>query len=297
MSGSRKSNQGKKALGRGLGSILPEIMGDKLPGKTSSATMIPVTQLSRNPNQYRQTFSKESISELAQSMKEHGVLQPVIVRPHRGGRYEIVAGERRWRAAREAGLLEIPVIIRQLSEKQAAEINLIENVQREDLNSIEEAEAVNSLIKEHGYTHEELASRIGKKRSTLTNLLSLLRLPIAVQEMIRAGKLSEGHGRAVLRIEMDKLKIKVAMDIAGKGLSVREAEKLAARLEKPGAAPAPPSLKAGNSPEIRDLATRLQRKLGSRIEVRHSKSGRGKLEIFYRDLDELDRILAIIFKR
>ena len=297
MSSSRKSKQGKKALGRGLGSILPEILGDKSPGETSSATMIPVTQLARNPNQARQTFSKESISELAQSMKEHGVLQPVIVRPHRGGRYEIVAGERRWRAAREAGLLEIPVIIKQLSEKQAAEINLIENVQREDLNAMEEAEAVKSLIKEHGYTHDELASRIGKKRSTLTNLLSLLKLPVALQEMIRTGKLTEGHGRAILRIEKDKLKIKAAMDIAGKGLSVRDTEKLAARLSKSGAAPAPLSRKARVSPELRDLTTRLQRKLGSKVEVRHLRSGRGKLEIFYRDLDELDRILAIIFRR
>ncbi|MFH1436979.1 MAG: ParB/RepB/Spo0J family partition protein [Pseudomonadota bacterium] len=297
MSSSRKGKQGKKALGRGLGSILPEILGDKPPGETGSSTMVPVTQLIRNPNQTRQTFSKEALSELAQSMKEHGVLQPVIVRPHRVGRYEIVAGERRWRAAQEAGLLEIPVIIRQLSEKQAAEINLIENVQREDLNAMEEAEAVKSLINEHGYTHDELASRIGKKRSTLTNLLGLLRLPVAVQEMIRAGKLTEGHGRAVLRIEKDKLKIKVAMDIAGKGLSVRETEKLAARLSASEEAPAPLSRKAGASPEIRDLATRLQRKLGSRVEVRHSRSGRGKLELYYRDLDELDRILALIFKR
>ena len=296
MSSSRKSKQRKKALGRGLGSILPDIMGDKTPGETGSTVTVPVTQLLRNPNQTRQTFSKESISELAQSMKEHGILQPIIVRPYRGGRYEIVAGERRWRAAREAGLLEIPVIIKQLSEKQAAEINLIENVQREDLNAIEEAEAVKSLIQEHGYTHDELASRIGKKRSTLTNLLSLLRLPVAVQEMIRTGKLTEGHGRAILRIGKDKLKIKVAMDVAGKGLSVRETEKTAARLSISSQA-APPSRKARVSPEIRDLTTRLQRKLGSKVEVKHSRSGRGKLEIFYRDLDELDRILAVIFKR
>jgi ParB family chromosome partitioning protein len=284
----------RKALGRGLESILPEVLGDRLP-KGRAVTLVPITMLSRNPNQARQSFSKESIAELAQSLQQHGVLQPILVRPQTGGRYEIVAGERRWRAAQTAGLAEIPVIVRQISEKQAAEINLIENIHREDLNPIEAAEGTRRLMKEHGYTQEQLAERLCKSRPALANLLRLLDLPIPIQEMIRAGKIAEGHGRALLRVENERVMIKLAMDVAEKGLSVREAERLAAQLSRPPS-PAQPR-KGRTSPEIKELCDRLQRKLGTRVDLRHSRKGKGRLEIYYRNLDELDRILSLIFKK
>lgn len=290
----QKKSPKKRALGRGLEAILPASQGEQTP-KDKGITLIPITRLTRNPNQARQSFSTDSLNGLAQSMKKHGVLQPVIVRTQAGGRYEIVTGERRWRAAQIAGLLEIPAIIKQISEKQAAEINLIENIQREDLNPIEEAEADRRLLEEHGYTQEKLAERLGKSRTALTNLLRLLDLPLPVQEMIRAEKISEGHGRALLRIDNERLKVKIAMEITGKKLSVRETEKLAARMAK---SPSPArSRKPKTSPEIGELCNRLQRRLGTKVNLKHSKLGSGRMEVFYRNLDELDRILAIIFKR
>ncbi len=287
----------RKALGRGLGAILPEIRGESRGSGEGGATLVPITMLVRNPNQARQNFPKETLEQLALSLKEHGVLQPVIVRAQAGGRYEIVAGERRWRAAQLAGLAEIPVIIRQVSEKQAAEINLIENVQRDDLNPIEEAEALKRLIEEHGYTQEQLADRIGKSRTAVTNLLRLLDLPLPVQEMVRTGKLTEGHGRALLRIGQERARIKAAMEVAAKQLSVRETEKMAALLEKSPSPSGTAKSRGGSSPEIRELIARLQRRLGTRVNVNHGRRGSGRVEIYYRNLDELDRILAIVFKK
>jgi ParB family chromosome partitioning protein len=258
-----KKNQPKmkrKALGRGLGAILPEIRGENR-GAGQDAATVPITMLQRNPNQARQNFSKESLEQLARSLREHGVLQPVIVRAQAGGMYEIVAGERRWRAAQLAGLTEIPVLVRQVSEKQAAEINLIENIQRDDLNPMEEAEALRRLLEEHGYTQEHLADRIGRSRTALTNLLRLLDLPLPVQEMVRTGKLTEGHGRALLRIEQERVRIKAAMEVAAKQLSVRETEKLAAQLSKSPSPAVTGRSRGASSPEIRELVGRLQRRL------------------------------------
>jgi ParB family chromosome partitioning protein len=294
-----KKNQSKakrKALGRGLGAILPEIRGESR-GAGQGATTVAITMLVRNPNQARQNFSKESLEELARSLKEHGVLQPIIVRAQAGGTYEIVAGERRWRAAQLAGLTEIPVIVRQVSEKQAAEINLIENIQRDDLNPMEEAEALRRLLEEHGYTQERLADQIGRSRTAVTNLLRLLDLPLPVQEMVRTGKITEGHGRALLRIEQERVRIKAAMEVAARQLSVRETEKLAAQLSKGSSPAGTKKARGASSPEIRELIGRLQRRLGTRVHVAHGRRGSGRMEIFYKNLDELDRILAIIFKR
>ncbi len=285
----------RRSLGRGLDSILPEFLGDKS-FRSKEVTMVPITMVSRNPNQVRKDFPKESITELARSIALHGVLQPVIVRPQAGGRYEIIAGERRWRAAQEAGMTEIPIIVRQASEKQVAEINLIENLHRSDLNPIETAEAIVRLMKEHGYTQEQLAERLCRSRSSLANLVRLLDLPIPIQEMIRAGKITEGHGRALLMISDERTMIKLAMDISPKGLSVREIENIAARITRQ-------SVSGFNghqyctSPEIRELCERLQKKLGTRVNLHHTKKGRGKMEIHYRNLDELNRILSLIFKK
>jgi ParB family chromosome partitioning protein len=292
-----KKNLRRKALGRGLEAILPEIQGDRPGSRDRGVTMVPITLVVRNPHQARQVFTKESLESLAHSMKEHGIIQPLIVRPQAGGKYEIVAGERRWRAAQLAGLPDVPVIVRQLSEKEAGEINLIENLHRDDLNPMEVAEKCRQLIGEHGYTQEQLAEQIGKSRSALTNLLRLLDLPMPVQEMVRTGRLTEGHARALLRIEQERTRIKLAMEVAAKQLSVRETEILAARLAGAAASPAAEPKKSRVSPEIRELCGRLQRKLGTKVDVRHSRRGSGRMEIYYRSLDELDRILAQIFRR
>jgi ParB family chromosome partitioning protein len=230
-------------------------------------------------------------------MKEYGILQPIVVRPHAGGKYEIIAGERRWRAAQQAGITEIPVIIRHVSGKQAQEINLIENIQREDLNPIETAEALKRLIEEYGYTQQDIAEKICKNRSSVANTLRLLDLPLPVREMVRTGKITEGHGRALLGLKENSAIVKMANLIAEKNLSVREVEKRVSALNKKNTGEIETKKKFKILPEIKELCQRLQRKLGTKVELKHTNKGNGKMEIYYRSLDELERILALIFKK
>src|SRR5256712_5771877 len=239
-----------------------------------------------NRAQPRRHFDERHIEELAESIRSKGVLLPLIVRRDSDG-YVLVAGERRWRAAQKAGLRELPVMVREVTGNESFEIALIENIQREDLNPVEEAEAYKRLIEEHGLTQEELAARVGKERSTVANALRLLRLPDAIKEAIVAGQLSMGHARALLAISDEGDLKKAADKVIAEGLSVRAAEALVQRLKSKRL----PREKREPAPQVRHLVEKLQRKLGARVELK-DKGGSGALEIRYANLAELDRILA-----
>jgi ParB family chromosome partitioning protein len=288
-----------RGLGRGLDALLP---ARPPPTKSEVATATgygdgnvfrcAIDKLKPQAGQPRQHFDNERLEELAQSIREHGLLEPLVVRRQPGsGELEIVAGERRWRAAQRAGLHEVLVVVHDVSAKDAFELALVENVQREDLNAIEFAEALDRLIKEHGYTQETLAQRIGKDRSTIANALRLLRLPAAVRARVIAGELSEGHARALLGAPDDAKLAALAEKVVRGRLSVRQTEAMVrgARLQSGAKGGAKP----GKTPATRDLEVRLQRKLGTKIEVR-DKEGKGEIAIRYASWDELDRLLELL---
>jgi ParB family chromosome partitioning protein len=281
-----KFGQKRPALGRGLGALLPGAS----PSERKGVIHLGIEEIKPQKGQPRRHFDDAHIDELAESIRSKGVLLPLIVRREDGG-YVLVAGERRWRAAQRAGLRELPVMIREVSEKEAFELALIENIQREDLNPLEEAEAYRRLIEEHGLTQEELAARVGKDRSTVANALRLLRLPDAIKHAIVSGQLSMGHARALLALAEEADLRKAAEKVIAEQLSVRAAEALVQRLKSKRL----PKEKreAHGSAQVRQLVEKLQRKLGSRVELK-DKGGSGTLEIRYQNLAELDRILESI---
>ncbi len=270
----------KTALGKGLDALLPE--------KGEEIINIDITRIVPGEQQPRRVFNDKTLSELAQSIKEKGVLQPIIVRRTGDGTFRIVAGERRWRAATLAGLKKIPVIIKDTAPSDSLEIALIENLQREDLNPIETAEAFQRLMKEFNLTQEELSLKVGKERATVANYLRLLRLPDEIKEMIDKGSLSMGHARAILSVESRAEQIELARAIVTKGLSVREAEVLAKRFSKPKKRPT-----RSKDPQIASLEEKLKHSLGTKVRIQH-KGKRGRIEIEYYSLDELDRLLDIL---
>ena len=276
----------KRRLGRGLDGLLPAAA----PAPRRDGFEVPIEELHPNREQPRRRFDDESLGELARSIAEHGVLEPILARKRRGGGFEIIAGERRWRAAQRAGLKEVPVFVRELSDRGAFEAALVENLQREDLNPIETARAFQRLVEEHGLTQERIAERVGKDRSTVANAMRLLKLPDSVLDLIEGGELSEGHGRAVLTApsaEMESL----ARAAARKKLSVREVERrarTAAQRAKGVTVPAPG--RSRKSANVIDLERRLSRSLGSTVEV-EDRRGKGHVVIRYASLDELDRLL------
>ncbi len=280
-----KAQLKRPALGRGLGALIP----GSSPAERRGVMNLGIEEIRPNRAQPRRHFDEAHIEELAESIRSKGVLLPLIVRRESEG-YVLVAGERRWRAAQKAGLRELPVMVREVSEKEAFEIALIENIQREDLNPIEEAEAYKRLIEEHGLTQEELAARVGKDRSTVANALRLLRLPEPIKQAIIAGQLSMGHARALLAIADEGDLRKAAARVIAENLSVRAAEALVQRLKSKR------PRKSGDGhggAQVRHLVERLQRKLGARVQLR-DKGGSGILEIRYASLQELDRVLAAI---
>lgn len=275
----------KRGLGRGLEALIP---GGQEPAAGSRELLrVPIEKLRpMSGGQPRRRFDEAKLEELVGSIREHGILQPLLVRPVPGG-FEIVAGERRWRAAQRAGLLEVPIIVRERTgADEAFEIALVENLQRDDLNAIEAASGYRRLMDEFGYTHERLATRVGKDRTTITNSLRLLKLPAKVQTMVSDGDLSEGHARALLGLEDAGLILQAAERIRKAGLSVRQAEAIA----RAGKAGRGAKAKPRESAEVRDLVEKLQRALGARVKVIH-RNGRGRIEIRFASLDELDRIL------
>jgi ParB family chromosome partitioning protein len=276
-------NLKRPALGRGLGALIP----GSSPAERRGVLTLGVEEIRPDKHQPRRHFDEGNIAELAESIKAKGMLLPLIVRRAHDG-YVLVAGERRWRAAQKAGLRDVPAMVREVSEKEAFELALIENIQREDLNPIEEAEAYQRLIEEHGLTQEELAARVGKERPTVANALRLLRLPDAIKEAIVAGQLSMGHARALLAIPDEGDLRKAAEKVIAEQLSVRAAEALVQRVKSKRG---PKEKRDEGSIQVRHLVEKLQRKLGARVELK-DKGGSGTLEIRYGTLAELDRILA-----
>jgi ParB family chromosome partitioning protein len=243
-------------------------------------------------SQPRKTFDDERLGELAESIRVQGIIQPLVVRERAEGGYELVAGERRWRAAQRAGLHEVPVVVREIALARAFEMALVENLQREDLNPIEEAEAYQRLVAEFGYTQESLAARVGKDRSTVANALRLLRLPEGVRGLVIGGRLGMGHARALLGLDSDDAIERVARQTVSRALSVRQVEALVRRERT--RAEATPAAPPRPSPAARDLTERLQRALGTRVRLVEAGPGRGYLEIHFHSLDELDTVLAKI---
>jgi ParB family transcriptional regulator, chromosome partitioning protein len=290
-----------RGLGRGLDALLPVAAP---PARTPSAPsygdgnvfQCALEKIVPQKHQPRQHFDGEALEELAQSLREHGLIEPLVVRRREGSDvFEIVAGERRWRAAQRAGLRDVTVVVRDVSTKEAFELALIENVQREDLDAIEFAEALQRLVDEHGYTQESLAQRLGKDRSTITNALRLLKLPDAVRAKVIEGELSEGHARALLGAPDDATLAALAERVLKGRLNVRQTEALVRSAKKPsGKGKTGGAGRGDKSASVRDLELRLERKLGTRCEVR-DKDGKGEIVVKYSSFDELDRILDVIF--
>jgi len=287
---------GSRGLGRGLDALLSATQprAATTSGESYGENNVfncPLDKIVPQKGQPRQRIDDERLNELAQSIKEHGVIEPLVVRRVAQDQFELIAGERRWRAAQRAGLRQVLVVVHDVSAQSAFELALIENVQREDLDPIEFAEALDRLIKEHGYTQETLAGRVGKDRSTIANALRLLRLPASVRTKVVEGQLSEGHARALLGAPDEAALSQLAEKVLRGRMSVRQTEDLV-RAAKTGKA----SGKGGKSPKsasVRDLETRLERKLGARCEVQ-DKDGKGQLIVRYGSWDELDRILDLI---
>jgi len=271
----------ERGLGRGLEALLPSGELDAAPIMNLELNRI-VPQL----NQPRKSFEDSALQELVDSIREHGVLQPVLVRP-KGEDYEIIAGERRWRAARLAGLDRLPALVKDIEDIRAAEISLVENLQREDLSAIEEALAFKNLLERCQYTQEQVAARVGKSRAYVANTIRLLNLSPEIIEMIEQKKISPGHARALLSLRSPREQMAAAKDIINNKLSVRQAEKRT----KPRKEPARSDL--GKSLELMELEERLQSLLGTRVEISPGRDG-GKIEIAYYSEEELERLIEIL---
>jgi len=262
------------------------------PGSEELAKL-PLDQLQRGRYQPRIDMREESLQGLADSIKAQGVVQPIVVRPIEGARYEIIAGERRWRAAQMAGLTEIPAVIRRVPDEAAIAVALIENIQRENLNPLEEARALDRLIREFQVTHQQAADAVGRSRAAVSNLLRLLDLPSEVAQLVERRELEMGHARALLALPGRRQQVEVGALVAKKSISVRETEAIVRRMLVP-AKPAESADESGRDPDVQRLERDLADKLGARVAIRHSGSGKGRLVIDYNSLDELDGILAHI---
>lgn len=274
----------RKALGRGLKALIP----DTKPPDQSPLLELHIEQVLPGRYQPRQEFDQEKIRDLSESIKARGVIQPVVVKRAEGDRYELIAGERRWRAAREAGLQTIPAIIRDVQDPEALEMALVENLQREDLNPIEAARAYHLLAEKFDLTQEEIASQVGKDRASVANHLRLLRLPGEVQEELVRGRIAMGHARAILALSSREKQVQACNTIISRALSVREAEKLVRHLSAPTAKPKRKIAK--KDIYINDLEDRLRQALGTKVAVRPGARG-GTIEISYFSQDDLERLI------
>jgi len=283
----------KRRLGRGLDALLGAYPAEveaiePSRGDTGGRRTVPIALIDRNPRNPRRDFPDEELAELAASLRKHGIVQPLVVRHAAGNaeRYEIIAGERRWRAAQRAGLHEVPVTVLDVSDREALELAIVENVQRTDLNPVEEARGYQALIEEFQYSQGELGETIGKSRVHVTNTLRLLKLPRAVLEMLEAGTLSAGHGRALLAAADPET---LARAVVAKGLSVRETERMAQEPEE-GAKPKPVRNAPVRNADIAALEKDLSDLLGLKVELKHHDSGKGELRIVYKSLEQLDLV-------
>ena len=304
MGDTMSEDNSKKRLGRGLAALMGDLDQpvQPIPAKEQASEqpsaapvprgerMVPIEKIRANPNNPRRFFSDSELEDLCNSIKEHGIVQPILVRPARGedlggAEYEIIAGERRWRASQKASIHEVPIIIRDVEDKQALELAIIENVQRSDLNSVEEALGYQQLIDEYDYTQNDLAQVIGKSRSHVANTLRLLKLPSKVQSLVSDGSLSAGHARTLVTAEDPEA---LARRIVAEGLSVRQAEMLT---QAPGSSPkSAAKAKMEKSADIRALEKQVEDALGLKIDLRHGDKEKGEMRIKYKSLDQLDEI-------
>jgi len=275
----------KRGLGRGLSALIPNAAQEE----ETDAHEVALSQIEPNPGQPRTDIDEESIAELADSITKVGLLQPIIVRPH-GDTYQIIAGERRWRAARLAGLERVPVRIMSADDTSSLELALIENLQRQDLNPMEEARGYRRLLSDYQMTQAELADKVSKSRSAITNALRLLDLPEEVQEFVYEGRLSAGHARAVLAVPDEELRLKLAQKLVNEGLSVREAENLA-RLYAGGQAERAPRLATPTSYKV--VARKLRLVLGTNVRVKQTQK-KGKIEIDFHGEEDLERLFTLL---
>lgn len=277
----------KAGLGRGLDAIIPAPTEPK-----SGTEMVPIDSIIPNPRQPRSIMAEDGLNELAESIRQHGILQPLIVTNEGENLYVLIAGERRWRAARIAGLDSVPVILREANDRDRLELALIENVQRADLMPLETAEAYRQLAEEFNLTHDEIALRVGKSRVAVTNTLRLLKLPEVVQNAILSGDITEGHARALLALGTSQSQMAVLQTIIRNDLSVRQTEEL---VKKYGGEKAPPRPKPDVPVELKEIENRLREHLGTRVTVNHGKKG-GSLVIYYYSNEELNSVLDTILK-
>lgn len=283
----------KKGLGGGLSNLFGDDAAASLSenGAADSITQLPLTKIERNPNQPRKKFDQQALEELAESIRLHGVITPITVRHgEKDGYYQIIAGERRWRAARLAGLKEIPAMVLEASEGEVMELALIENLQRQDLNPIEEAEGYDRLMQQFGLTQEEVANRVVKSRSAVANALRLLGLPDEVRTMVADGKLSGGHARAVLAVSDEDKRVEAARQMVG--MSVRQAEALAKRLNKKSSVK-PPQPEAFSVDYVADVEKELESVLGRKISIQQGKNS-GQLTLEYYGADDLERLIEAL---
>lgn len=277
----------KAALGRGLNALLPN--------SAEEIVKIDLDKILPNKNQPRKTFNNERLNELAESIKSKGIIQPVIISRNTDGTYNLIAGERRWRAAKIAGLKELPCLIKDYSSQDSIEIALIENIQREELNPLETAEAFDRLIKEFNITQEELSQRVGKERATIANYLRVLKLPKEVKDYINSEEISIGHAKAILSVDDKKKQIEIAKEVIKKALSVRATEQLCKKhltsqnlISK--------NTRLQKSLETIELEDKLTKTLGTKVKIHHKKK-RGSIEIEYYSLDELERLLEYLMRK
>jgi len=279
----------KKGLGKGLGAIFSQV--DITSSEEEGIALIGIDEITPNPYQPRKDFDEEELQNLANSIKEHGLIQPVVV-VKEGNIYNLVVGERRWRAAQKAGLSKIPALIKKKEEVRLLEMAIVENIQRENLNPLEEAEAFGQLLEEFGLTQEQLAAKVGKNRSTVANILRLLNLPQEVKENLRKGLISSGHARAILMLDREDAQILFCDKIIREGLSVRQAEELAGNKDKEKKKKI---TRVYKTVEVMDIQENLQKLFGTRVEIKHrEKANKGKIEISYYSLDDLNRLLDMM---
>jgi ParB family chromosome partitioning protein len=290
------STQKRRALGRGLAALIPgapppappAVAAPAAPRPNDGLRAVPIEEIHPSSQQPRKSFDDAALGELAESIRAQGIIQPLLLRRRAAGGYEVVAGERRWRAAQRAGLHDVPAVVRDIAPPRAFEMAMVENLQREDLNPIEEASGYQRLIEDFGYTQEALSARVGKDRSTIANALRLLRLPEPVRDLVTGGRLSMGHARALLGLEAPDAMERLARRIVARDMSVRQVE-AQVRRERNGAGPSREAPR--ESTAARDLALRLSRALATRVEVVEKGPGRGHLAVHFHSLEQLDALV------
>ena len=290
----------RKPLGRGLSALLgdaPAPVADQTPNSPNSNFEVDIDLITPNPEQPRTRFADQALDELAQSIVANGIVQPIVVRP-RNGKYEIVAGERRWRASQRAGLRKVPVVVKEVSDDKLLELALIENIQRQELNPIEEAKAYRKLIENIGLTQEQVSERVGRERSLVATSIRLLKLPDDIQKLIEEENLSAGHGRALLMIQDHSEQQRIARKVMDDGLSVRETERLVKRSVEKVESVENKAVRAAKDPNVAAAETKLMRRLGTNVKIIPKGSGNaGRLEIEYYSSEDLDRIYQMLMNQ